>query len=139
LNKIVFKFNYKINNCKLIWYILIYLIYIITILLIFIALILCLETSQFSYDLTNNEIFSTLNDKFENTVVNETLNNVTKPCIFNPFIKMFSSTSYFSSYFIPADIRVDIKYFNLPEYIYFKQFSILDNNYFLFIEYVNNS
>lgn len=139
MNKIVFKFNF-VNNFKLTWYILMYLIYIITILLMFIALIICLEASQFSYDLTNDEIFSTLNDKFENTVISETFNSVcTKQCIFNPFIKVFNSTSDFPSYFLPAEIKADVKDLNLLEYIYFKQFSILDYNSKLFIQYVNNS
>ena len=102
LNKIVFKFNY-VNNFKLTWYIM-YLIYIITILLMFIALIICLEASQFNYDLTSDEIFSTLNDKFESTVVSETLNSVTKQCIFDPFIKLLNSTYYFPSHFLSAKL-----------------------------------
>jgi hypothetical protein len=67
------------------------------------------------------------------------LNSVyTKQCIFNPFIEIFSNTSYFPSYFLPAEIRVD-KDLNLLEYIYFKQFNILDNNSNLFTQYVNNT
>jgi len=114
-----------------------YLIYIITILLIFMTLIICLEASQFSFDLTNDEIFSILNDKFESTVVSETLNSATKQCIFNPFVKLFKSTSYFPGHFLSLELTIDVKDFNLSEYIYSKQFSILDNK--LFIEYVNNT
>jgi hypothetical protein len=106
----------------------------------FIALIICLEVNQISYDLANDEIFNTLNDKFENTVVSETFNSVcTKQCVFDPFIKVFNSTSYFPSYFLPAEIKADVKDFNLLEYIYFKQFSILDYKSKLFIQYFNNS
>lgn len=143
LNKIIFKFNLekKSNlNDYLYWYILMYLFYIITILLIFIILIICLEASQFSYYLTNDEIFSTLNDKFEYTVNSETLNSVcNKQCIFNPFVKLFNSTSYFPSYFLSAELNINIQDFNLSEYIYSKQFVILDGNSKLFLEYVNNT
>jgi hypothetical protein len=117
-----------------------YLIYIITILLIFIALILCLEASQFSYDLNNDQIFSVLNDRFEYTVIDEAFNSVcAKPCIFNPFIKVFSNTFYYPSCFLPSETRVGIEDLNLLEYIYFKQFNILDNNSNLFTQYVNNT
>jgi hypothetical protein len=72
-------------------------------------------------------------------VVSETLNSVTKQCIFDPFIKLLNSTYYFPSHFLSAKLTIDVKDFNLSEYIYSKQFSILDNKSKLFIEYVNNS
>jgi hypothetical protein len=97
-----------------------------------------LETSQFSYDLINDEIFSTLNEKFESTVISETLNSGTKQCIFNPFVKIFNSTYYFPSRFISVEFNKD-KVFNISEYIYSKQFVILDNNSILFTQYVNNT
>lgn len=72
-------------------------------------------------------------------VVSETLNNVTKQCIYNPFVKLFNSTSYFPGYFLSIELTIDVKNFNLSEYIYSKQFVILDSNSNLFIEYVNNT
>lgn len=144
LNKIIFKFYFEnksnLKNYNFIWYILIYLIYIITILLIFITLIICLDASQITYNLANDQIFSISDNNFKSTVTSDTLDTLsTKQCIFNPFIKVFSSTYYFPSYFLPTELRVDIKYLNLLEDIYYKQLSILDNNYKLFIEYTKNT
>jgi len=144
LNKIMFKFNkdykYNLKNCNLTWYILMYLIYIITIILLFIILIFYLEASQFSYDLVNYEIYSISNNNLESTVCSETFNNVcTKQCIFDPFIKIFNSTSYSPSYFLPVEFKVNVKDYSLLEHIYTKQFAILDKNSKLFYEYVNNT
>jgi hypothetical protein len=69
-----------------------------------------LETIQFNYNLVNDDIISLSKDKLEFTVSSEALKNVcTKPCIFDPFIKIFNSTSYFPSYFSSVELKVNVK------------------------------
>jgi hypothetical protein len=76
-------------------------------------------------DLIDEDIFTS---KFK-AEVNSKINVPQKGCIFDPFVKLFNTSShwcYIPSYFIPTKLEVKIANFNLLEYIIHNQYIILD-------------
>ena len=105
----------------------------------FIGLMLYLEASQLSYCIAKDELLTISNDTYKYTIIREIFdeNVYTKPCIFKPFIDIFSSTNYSPSYFLPSELKVVVNDFNLLEYIIYNQYTILDYQITTSMEYIS--
>ena len=142
LKRIDFNFKledeYNRSSYNLYWYILIYIIFIIIMSVIFVDLIIYLDVSSIKFNIKDETL--NITDYTHKLPINRTeyvYNVYTNKCIFEPFIRIFSNKSYFPSYFLPGELRVDIKDFNLLEYIIYNQYVILDYQTTCLMDYIS--
>jgi hypothetical protein len=132
-----------------------FLLFIITYTIIYYIIILIIILYTDIIDLDNifvntNSIDKTLN--YYNSVKEITINcensntliiKNTKPCIFSPFIDLFSKENssyvYYPSYFVSNNIKYEKNEMDLLEFIIYNQFNILDNNISATREYIQNT
>jgi hypothetical protein len=137
INKDILKtitFKYRFENGKDIYsnaikaFIVKIILLLTGLLIIVFFYIMFFEVSQLlNIDSLNDNLFNTPNNIKARETSKEIL--LTKGCVFDPFIKLFSTNSrwsYTPSYFVSTKLDVKTLDFNLLEYIIYNQYLILD-------------
>lgn len=134
-NNIEAKKIYNINKIMILLLVYVILILSIVILLFILYIIYLNIDSLLNYEIITEEIYSK-----SNCLKEQSANIATSRFRGEHFVKMFyqssSTNTYFPSCFLPSNIKVEAKDFNLLEYIIYNQYTILDYQVMRSNEYI---
>lgn len=127
----------KDNKNKIIILLLVYIILILLlVILLFILFIIYLNLDfLLNYDIITKEILGN-SDSLKEQSVNLTTSRFRGEHFVKMFYKTSTPNSYFPSCFMPSNIKVDPKDFNLLEFIIYNQYTILDDHVMRSNEYI---